>query len=91
MPEERRNILNELRLFVTKQTRGNHSRKPWVGREPIHAGRRGCLQCVAIIALELEENRAPSAGRRNRVMVEHREQVAEAVGGRQCLEQAGLA
>ena len=42
-------------------------------------------------AVELEQNRAAAVDGRNSVLVKNRKQVAEPVGGRQRLEQAGLA
>ena len=58
--------------------------------QQLDANRRGGLQRLPV-GVEWEQNRAPAAGRGQRVVMEHRKQVAEPVGGRQRLEQAGLA
>jgi hypothetical protein len=63
---------------------------PRIWRELFHAGRRHGVQGVAG-AVEVKQDRVSAVDGRNSVMMEHRKQVAQPVGGRQRLEQAGLA
>jgi hypothetical protein len=63
---------------------------PGIWRQLVPPGRRHGVQGVAG-AVEVKQNRVSAVDGRNSVMMEHRKQIAQPVGRRQRLEQAGLA
>ena len=90
-PRTTREISATNRGFSSRNSAsGIISGRPGIGRQAIDAERRGGLQGVAA-AGELKNDGAAALDGGHGMMMEHREQVAQPVRGREGLEQAGLA
>ena len=88
--DDARDVGDKQRLFVPEQRLWDRPRGPGIRRQVIDTERRGGLQGVAAAGELKKDGAAPLDGGHG-VVMEHREQVAQPVRGREGLKQAGLA